>query len=256
MKISVIQQDIAWEDKTGNFRRLEKLIGSINGTPDICLLPEMFNTGFSVDPAGLSEPPNSITFNWMKQMAESRGGAICGSYIVHEKNKYYNRFVFVTPEGDSFIYDKRHLFSMGGEGKYFTPGKKRVIIDFRGVRIFPVVCYDLRFPVWSRNKNDYDLLLYSANWPVARHLVWVTLLKARAIENQCFVAGANRVGTDGTGAVYSGDSMVIDARGETISPPAGDKEGVISANISPEELSEFRSKFPFLRDEDQFSIKI
>ena len=255
MKISIIQYDIAWENKPANFRKLENLIAGGATGADIIVLPEMFSTGFSVEPVKLSEPPHSTTFNWMKAMADEANGAICGSYIVKERNKYYNRWVFVAPGHETFQYDKRHLFSIGGENKAFTPGKKRIVFSYKGVRICPIVCYDLRFPVWSRNRNDYDLLINSANWPVARNAVWMTLLKARAIENQCYVAAANRLGTDGTGMNYFGDSVLIDPRGNIISTPVNDKECIVSGEISMRVLSDFRKKFPVLRDADQFAIK-
>jgi omega-amidase len=254
MKISLIQQDIAWEDKQENFVRFEKAIVSDNSGADICILPEMFNTGFSVEPESVAEPPHSITFDWMREMARKKDCALCGSYIVRERKHFFNRLLFMTPGGESFSYNKRHLFSMGGEDKAFTAGRKRTVIDFRGVRILPLICYDLRFPVWSRNRNDYDLLLYSANWPVARKEVWITLLKARAIENQCYVAGANRIGTDATGASYFGGSMIINARGEEISTGDLDSECVVTAEIQTSELDDFREKFPVLKDADLFKI--
>jgi omega-amidase len=255
MKISIIQYDIAWENKPANFRKLENLITGKATGADIILLPEMFSTGFSVEPGKLSEPPHSTTFKWMKAMADKTNGAICGSYIVKERNKYYNRWVFVAPGNVTFQYDKRHLFSIGGEDKTYTPGKKRIVFTYKGVRICPIVCYDLRFPVWSRNKNDYDLLINSANWPVARNAVWMTLLKARAIENQCYVAAANRLGTDGTGMNYFGESVLIDPRGNIISTPLNNKECIVSGETSMTALSDFQKKFPVLRDADQFTIK-
>jgi predicted amidohydrolase len=254
MKISIIQPDIVWENKPANFEKLEELINNKEGNTDIIVLPEMFNTGFSVEPDKISEPPFSVTFDWMKKMAEETNGAICGSYIVRERKKYYNRWLFVSPGHEIFQYDKRHLFSIGGEDKAFTRGKQRIVFNYKGVRIFPAVCYDLRFPVWSRNRNDYDLLINSANWPVARHSVWLTLLKARAIENQCYVAAANRIGSDGAGLAYSGDSVLIDPRGNIISTPVSDKECAVYGEISISELSDFRKKFPVMKDADEFSL--
>jgi omega-amidase len=254
MKISIIQSDIAWEDKPANFGKLENIINRSAFNADIYILPEMFNTGFSLEPDKNSEPPFSITFDWMKMIAEKIGGAICGSYIVREKNKYYNRWIFVSVDNKTVQYDKRHLFSMGGEDKAFTAGKKRIVFSFRGVRICPNICYDLRFPVWTRNRNDYDLLINSANWPLPRQAVWQTLLKARAIENQCYVAGSNRTGTDGAGLEYFGDSMLIDPRGNIISTPSNDKECEVTGEISLTELTDFRKKFPVLNDADQFTL--
>jgi omega-amidase len=255
MKISIIQPDIIWEDKSANFEKLEKLIDSGAGYSEIVVLPEMFNTGFTVEPEKTSEPPFSITFEWMEKMAIKTNGAICGSYIVKERNKYYNRWVFVAPDHETFQYDKRHLFSIGGEDKAFTPGKERIVFTFRGVRICPNICYDLRFPVWSRSKGDYDLLINSANWPLPRNAVWMTLLKARAIENQCYVAASNRIGSDKMGYDYFGDSILIDPRGNIISIPLNDKECIVSGDISMTELSDFRKKFPVIKDADHFSIK-
>jgi omega-amidase len=256
MKISIIQPDIVWENKSANFEKLEKLINNKAGNTDIIVLPEMFTTGFSIEPEKVSEPPFSITFEWMKKMADKTNEAICGSYIVKERNRYYNRWVFIGPDHNTFQYDKRHLFSMGGEDKAYTAGKKRIVFSYKGVRICPIVCYDLRFPVWSRNKNDYDLLINSANWPLPRNAVWTTLLKARAIENQCYVAAANRVGSDETGLNYFGDSMLIDPRGNVVSAPADDRECAISGEISMEELADFREKFPVMKDADHFLIKM
>ena len=254
MKISIIQPDIKWEDKTGNFRHIEHLISGLNNKTDLVILPEMFNTGFSMNPEKLSEEPYSETYEWMVSISVKGNFGLCGSYIVREKNRFFNRWLFVTPERKSWSYDKRHLFRMTNEEKAFTPGKKRNIFRFRDAMICPNVCYDLRFPVWSRNRNDYDLLINSANWPAARRDVWITLLKARAIENQCFAAGANRVGTDGAGIKYYGDSMIINPRGEIITSAKKSGECSISAEISMKELKDFRKKFPVLKDADDFTI--
>jgi omega-amidase len=256
MKILIIQPDTVWEDKHSNFSKIESLVHGKTGSTDIIILPEMFNTGFSVEPEKISEPPFSLTFEWMKMMAERTSSAICGSYIVREKNKYYNRWMFVSPDHETYQYDKRHLFSIGSEDKAFTHGKKRIVFSYKGVRICPNICYDLRFPVWSRNRNDYDLLIYSASWPGSRRDVWLTLLKARAIENQCYVAGANRVGSDPAGVNYYGDSMLIGPRGNIISSSANDKECNVSGDISLDELSDFRKKFPVMKDADEFTIKM
>jgi len=255
MKISILQSDIAWEDKTANFDRLEKMIGNDRSGTDLYIMPEMFNTGFSMDTPGIAEAPSEMTFNWMSTMAEKTGAALCGSYAVREGHRCYNRWTFVSPGGASFFYDKRHLFSMGGEDKSYSPGKERVVFSYKGIRICPTVCYDLRFPVWSRNRSDYDLLINSANWPASRDSVWETLVKARAIENQCYFAAANRVGTDPSGACYCGNSAVIDPKGNIVSAPAGKEESVIRAEISLDELTDFRRKFPVWKDADEFRIK-
>ena len=251
MIISIIQPDIVWEDKTANFRKIEELISSFRVKPDIVILPEMFTTGFSMNHEKLAEPPGKESSRWMTAVASEGSFAICGSYIVRDKGHVFNRWIFITPDGKSRQYDKRHLFRMGEEEKYFTPGKKRTFFRYEKIRICPNICYDLRFPVWSRNRNDYDLLINSANWPESRRDVWITLLKARAIENQCFVAGSNRTGIDGKDIRYSGDSMIINPRGEIIAS-ADRNECVITAEISPDELNEFRKKFPVYLDADNF----
>jgi predicted amidohydrolase len=253
MTISIIQQNIVWEDKTRNFERLEELVSNLSNA-DIIILPEMFNTGFSMDPERLGESPFSETFDWMLHASEDGNFGICGSYIVKENGNFYNRWIFVTPEKKSWQYDKRHLFTITNEERSFTHGTKRLIFKFRGVKISPNICYDLRFPVWSRNRNDYDLLINSANWPEPRRDVWLTLLRARAIENLCYVAGANRVGTDGNGVKYCGDSMIISPKGEILASAQKNKECSISADISMTELTEFRKKFPVQKDADKFTF--
>ncbi len=216
MKISLVQPDTLWEDKISNFRELEKLIEPLNNYSDIVVLPEMFSTGFSMNPERLAELPGQETFLWMKGTAEKGNFGLCGSYIVSENGSFFNRFLFVSPGNEHYHYDKRHLFSMAEENKYFTPGGERVTFRFRDIRILPLICYDLRFPVWSRNRNDVDLIIYSADWPERRKTAWNTLTRARAIENQCFVAAVNRVGMDGNGVHYCGESMLINYMGETI----------------------------------------
>jgi omega-amidase len=254
MKISIIQSDIAWEDKPLNFNNLGEIISTLYNKTDLVVLPEMFNTGFSMDPGHLSESPGTETFLWMKSVANKGNFGICGSYIIKEKNHFFNRLVFVTPEKDYWYYDKRHLFSIAGENKLFHCGTTRLVFKFRGSNISPFICYDLRFPVWCRNRNDYDLIIFVANWPESRREVWNTLLRARAIENQCYVVGANRIGTDGNGIKYCGDSMIIDPRGEIIASASQNKEIIISGEISISELSDFRKKFPVLNDTDNFTI--
>jgi omega-amidase len=256
MKITVVQPDIIWEDKPASLRKLDMLISSITCEPDIVILPEMFNTGFSMNPELLYENPGSVTFEWMKSKSSKGNYGICGSYIVRENGLYFNRWLFVSPEGETWSYDKRHLFSPGGEDMLFTRGTKRLVFTYRGVRICPNICYDLRFPVWSRNRNDYDLLINSANWPESRRDVWVTLLKARAIENQCFVAGANRIGIDGTGTKYSGESVIVEPRGEFIASARRNEECTVSGEISIDELAGFRKKFPVLNDADDFETMV
>jgi len=255
IRVSIIQTDILWENKSGNFRKYEEMISSRCNDTDIVVLPEMFSTGFSMNVEKMGESFRAETFNWMMAISEKGNFGLCGSYIVKEDNRFFNRWVFVTPDKKSWFYDKRHLFRMGDENKYFSPGRSQMIFNFRGIRICPNICYDLRFPVWTRNRNSYDLLINSANWPESRRDVWITLLKARAIENQCYVEGCNRVGTDGTGISYSGDSMIISPRGEIISSSNAD-DNCIEGEISIAELTDFRRNFPVLEDADEFNIII
>ena len=252
MKISIIQPELAWENKTANLEHLSDLMLQLDHETDIIVLPEMFSTGFSMN-TSLCEPYNGLTFNWMKRLASEGGFAVCGSYMVLEKEKVYNRFVFVTSDED-YSYDKRHLFSIGEEDRFFEKGNSRSIFRYKGWSISPFVCYDLRFPVWSRNRNDYDLAIYVSSWPEARINVWNTLLRARAIENQCYVAGSNRTGTDGNGVKHNGMSQIINPRGDLIMSAGANEEKVISADLSFEELKDFRKKFDVLRDADEFDI--
>jgi predicted amidohydrolase len=254
MKISLVQSDLVWENKSANFRKFEDLIAPVLKETDIIILPEMFNTGFTMNVARMSEPMYAETFQWMKEVAEKGDLGICGSYIVKEGGKYFNRFVFVSPGNDFFCYDKRHLFSMGGEDNFFSAGESVTVFDFRGARISPYICYDLRFPVWSRNQNKYDIALYVAAWPEERINVWNTLLNARAIENQCYVAGCNRTGTDGNEIEYNGLSQIIDPKGEVIESAGTVKECTVTAEISVPNLLDFRKKFNVLKDADEFSI--
>ena len=254
MKVSLIQFDIRWEDKHANFAGLSRLLGGVPEGTDLVILPEMFNTGFSPAADAFAEGPRSLTFEWMRKTTLDRGFALAGSYMVTEGGKLFNRWVFISPEGDTFRYDKRHLFAHGGVELNYTRGSERLVLEYRGVRICPNICYYLRFPVWSRNRNDYDLLINSSNWPEARRDVWLTLLKARAIENQCYVAGVNRVGLDGLDINYSGDSMMIGPKGEIIASAELYRECIVSCEISIEELNEFRNKFPASGDADSFTI--
>lgn len=255
MKITVVQFDIIWENRAENLDTLSRKIKDVPGGTDILILPEMFTTGFSMNPEALSEPPFSQTFDWMKAVSGKKGYGVCGSYIIKEGENYFNRWVFVSPEGLIVNYDKRHLFVQSGENKLFSPGKERVVFNFRGVNICPSICYDLRFPVWSRNRNDYDLLINAANWPESRRDVWLTLLRARAIENQCYVAGVNRTGADGTGIKYCGDSLVIGPKGEILASAGIGEECLITFDISMNELKGFREKFPVLQDADKFTLE-
>ncbi len=254
MKISLVQFDIIWENRNANLENLDNLLLPLKGSTDIVILPEMFTTGFSVNPEGISEEAGAETCLWMKKKAREGTFAICGSYIINERENFFNRFIFISPDGKSWQYDKRHLFSLSGENRTFTPGTEKIIIEFSGLRICPMICYDLRFPVWSRNKNEYDLLIYASNWPYSRQFAWNTLIRARAIENQCFVAAVNRVGRDGNNTEYRGESALIGFAGKTIIAADEIRESVITGSISLHELSVFREKYPFLADADKFNL--
>jgi omega-amidase len=256
MKISIVQPDLAWEDKPRNLKYLEELISPVLNNTDIVVLPEMFNTGFSMNTVKLGEPPSGETFEWMMVTSQKGNFGLCGSYIVEQDAHFFNRWVFISPEKESWHYDKRHLFSMAGEDKFFSSGNFRLIFSFRGIRISPFICYDLRFPVWSRNRDEYDLMINAANWPERRREVWSTLLKARAIENQCFVAGSNRIGIDGNGISYCGDSMIIDPWGRIIATVNTYEAGSKTGEISMTTLCQFRKKFPVNRDADDFIINL
>lgn len=256
MKITLLQPDVFWEDKPGNLDSLGMLLSKISGTTDLVILPEMFNTGFSMNVRSLAEEKNSDTFRWMNNISKNCNLAVCGSYIVVEDGCNYNRFVFVTPEGECLTYDKRHLFGIGGEERNFKRGTERKVFSYKGFRIFPAICYDLRFPVWLRNRNDYDLMICVANWPDSRRDVWNTLLKARAIENQCFVAGVNRVGKDETGNNYSGESVLIDPRGKIIATIPYAEAGYSTGELSLSDLEDFRRKFPVWKEADSFSLGV
>ena len=254
LKIAAIQSALYWEDITANLANFEEKIEQIEHEPHLILLPEMFNTGFSMNSKALAEPMNHTTFKWLKMIAEKTKAVIVGSYIVVENNQYFNRLVWMRPDNTFETYDKRHLFRMGGENEYFSAGKSRKVITLNGWNICPLICYDLRFPVWARNrKNEYDLLIYVANWPQPRAHVWSNLLVARALENQSFVVGLNRVGTDGMGLSYSGDSAIIDFKGYTITTKKIE-EDLLFAELSKKELTDFREKFPAYLDADEFEI--
>ncbi len=248
MKITILQRDISWANPKQNLQRAEDAINRNIGS-DVYVLPEMFSTGFCTNPEGIAETDNSDSLLWMKRKASETNAAIAGSIAIKSDGKYYNRFYFVTPDGEVHTYDKKHLFTYGGEHLRFTAGQERVIVKFRGVRFLLEICYDLRFPSWSRNKGDYDMILYVASWPTPRVSAWSALLVARAIENQCYVAGINRVGSD-PNCAYSGGSVIIDPYGKTIASCEDNKECEATAEIDMTELDAFRKKFPVLNDAD------
>lgn len=255
LKISGIQADLIWHDPEANRSQLYNLIVQ-SPQADVYVLPETFSTGFSMDTLQLCEEMNGPTHQWMMELARQKEAVICGSVIIREGEKIFNRFLWINPKGQTEVYDKRHRFTMAGEHKHFSAGNKQLIVELKGWRILLLVCYDLRFPVWSRNRNNYDAVFYIANWPAARVTAWSKLLQARAIENQCYVVGVNRVGTDGNGIVYSGDSAIVDPKGEVISKLDFGEEGHVSAELDMTELLSFREKFPVLEDGDDFELKV
>ena len=254
LRVSLAQVNLEWEDPGKNREYLDRLIKGLYKPSDLIVFPETFTTGFSMKAHDLAEKMDGPTVAWMQSMAAKSNSAICGSLIINESDQYFNRFVFVNPQGDIYHYDKRHLFSMGGEKNAFNCGSSRTIINHLGWRIALYICYDLRFPVWCRNCNDTDLMLFSANWPMTRNFAWNTLLKARAIENQVYVAGINRIGGDGNGIKYMGETQVINPTGKVILSPTFQAGGLLTSEISMNELQEFRKKFPVADDADSFDI--
>ncbi len=253
LKAALIQCDLHWEDIEQNLIAIEAILDGLEPDVRLVVLPEMFATGFTMTPSKFSHEQLQMVFAWMHQQSTKRNIVLTGSSIAPVSGGYYNQFMIAQPDGTSTRYNKRHLFRMGEEHQTYLPGNDRVVVEVDGWRICPMICYDLRFPVWSRNRNDYDMLIYVANWPASRREIWLTLLRARAIENQCFVLGVNRVGKDPY-ATYLGDSLVFSPKGEIVSIPVGDKPGVATALINGVELEHFRKKFPAWMDADSFDI--
>ncbi len=258
LSVSIIQTNLFWEDKAANLAMLEEKLASLKQKTELAILPEMFSTGFSMNAAGLAETMDGDTVAWMKQVSRENRIIVAGSLIIEENMQYFNRFIWMMPNGEYGCYDKRHLFGYAEEDKYYAAGNKRLITSVKGWRINLQVCYDLRFPVWARQSTssmgpEYDVLVYVANWPARRSHAWKTLLCARAIENQCYVIGVNRVGTDGKEIYYSGDSLVIDPLGEVLYHMP-DEEDVFTIVLQKDKLEEMRARFPFLKDADQFTI--
>jgi predicted amidohydrolase len=255
LKVTIIQADLVWENAIQNRQDIEGKILALEEPTDLIILPEMFTTGFAMQPERLAETMNGDTVVWMLKMAKEHNSAICGSIIITENEHHYNRFLFVTPSGEIHQYNKRHLFSLAGEHERYQNDNKQVIINYKGWKICPLICYDLRFPVWSRNTLNYDVLIYVANWPKPRIDAWNTLLKARAIENMSYVVGVNRVGTDANGHEYTGNSIVLDELGAEMTPLAENTETYFTTTLSKEKLLASRTKFNFLSDQDKFEIK-
>ncbi len=260
LKIASIQSSLIWENPDENLKNFDKKIDSIKDNPDIIILPEMFNTGFSINPTKCAEPMDGEAVKWLKNKASERNCVICGSILINEGTKNLNRMIWMRPDGSYSTYDKRHLFRLSDEYKVMDSGNKRTIVDINGWKINLLVCYDLRFPVWARNTfkdgaYEYDAIIYVANWPSSRSHIWQTLLRARAIENQSYVVGVNRVGKDGIGTNHSGDSMVIDPIGNIISQLNPNEELVEVNNLSAQTLIDFRTSIPFCLDWDSFELK-
>lgn len=258
LTITTIQTNLLWEEKQANLRLLEEKIKTIQEKTEVVILPEMFSTGFSMKPEQFAETMDGEAVEWMKRVSNENGVVLTGSLMIKEEGKFYNRLIWMLPNGQYGIYDKRHLFAYAEEDKHYTAGSKRLIASVKGWKINLQVCYDLRFPVWSRQQKikigaEYDVLIYVANWPERRSHAWKTLLCARAIENQCYVIGVNRIGNDGNNIYHSGDSLVIDPLGQVLYHKA-DEEDVFTITLEKEKLEEVRSRFPFLNDADDFTI--
>ena len=254
LRVTLIQADLAWQDPATNRRNLAAHFRGLAGHTDLIVLPEMFTTGFSMAADSLAETMAGATVGWLREEAAAIGCAITGSLIVEENGRHYNRLVWATPDGNFAHYDKRHLFRMAREQEHYAAGNRRLVVELKGWRLCPLVCYDLRFPVWSRSRGDYDVLLYVANWPSRRRAAWSALLRARAIENACYVVGVNRVGKDGNGASYSGDSVALDFLGQVL---GGDRDGafVETVVLDRESLATFRRDFPVHLDADDFELR-
>lgn len=254
LNITLIQADLVWENASANRIKFDQALKQVSKFTDLIILPEMFTTGFSMYPQSLAEEFPGTTSDWLKKWAKKLDAAIVGSLIIKEKGHYYNRLLWAMPNGEFYDYNKRHLFSLAGEHHQYKSGQSQVIIEYKGWKIMPLVCYDLRFPVWSRNTMNYDLLIYIANFPERRSYAWRNLLKARAIENQAYTIGLNRVGTDGNGIYYAGDSCVLNYEGRynTLLPS---REFIQNITLNYNEQKDFREKFAFLNDRDLFDFK-
>lgn len=253
LELALIQTTLAWQDPAANREHFQALLEQARGA-DLVILPEMFSTGFSMESAELAESEDGPTTRWLREQAQRIEAVICGSLIIQAADgSYRNRLLWARPDGSLAHYDKRHLFRMAGEHKHYSAGDEQVVLELKGWRVRPLICYDLRFPVWSRDAAGTDLLLYTANWPGARRQHWNRLLPARAIENLCYVAAVNRVGEDGKGHAYTGDSQVLDFQGETLAG-AGDADGVLRARLSVEALAAYRERFPAHLDADTFTL--
>ena len=254
MKVALIQSSLTWENPIANRNYFEEKINAINAKVDLIVLPEMFTTGFTMNPIKVAETMQGKTILWLQSLAKAKNSAITGSLIIKENNNFYNRLVFVFPSGEMEFYDKRHLFTLAGEDKVYTSGKEKLIVEYLGWKICPLVCYDLRFPVFARNVEEYDVLLYVANWPKPRINAWDILLQARSVENMCYTIGVNRIGLDASNFEYVGHSQAVDFLGNYILEPR-ETEGVFIVELNKEKLLDTRNKLGFLNDRDSFELK-
>ena len=251
-----IQANLIWENPTKNIASFEDKLKHLPENTDLVVLPEMFTSGFTMHPEKVAEKMNGNTISWMQKIAIEKQIAITGSLVIEENNNYYNRLVFAHPSGEIETYNKRHSFTLAGEDKVYTSGTKKLIITYRGWKICPLICYDLRFPVWARNTDNYDLLIFMANWPAKRITAWDTLLKARSIENMCYTIGVNRIGLDANNYEYSGNSLIIDFLGEEISSLPKNEVGFVSAILNKKSQDLVKEKLGFLNDKDAFTIDL
>jgi omega-amidase len=255
LTLTLLQTALHWHDREANLAMFSEKLNQLSQPTDLIVLPEMLSTGFSMEAPAFAEPTEGPVLDWMRKVAEQQQAVVTGSVIVEEAGKYYNRLLWVRPDGSYAHYDKKHLFRMAGEDGVYTAGQQKLVVELKGWNICPLVCYDLRFPVWSRNvRNGYDLLLYVANWPEPRAQAWRTLLQSRAIENLAYCVGVNRVGQDGNGIAYAGDSMVVDPKGQVLLS-ATRLECMPTLTLSKEELTAYREKFPAHLDADGFEIR-
>jgi predicted amidohydrolase len=255
-RVTLAQQPLAWHDPAANRAHFAEVLAPLRGATDLVVLPEMFTSGFTMKPEQYSEPADGETRAWLLEQAATLDAAVGGSVAVNDKGRYFNRFMLATPAGEIYSYDKRHLFRMGGEHRHYCAGGHAMIIEFRGLRLCPLVCYDLRFPVWSRRRPelDYDLVIYAANWPAPRRFAWQTLLRARAIENQAYCVGVNRVGDDGGGHAHLGDSVVLDFMGQALLE-LGSEARIATVPVDPAAVRQWRDQFPAHLDADCFSLE-
>ncbi|WP_196884899.1 amidohydrolase [Aureivirga sp. CE67] len=254
LKVSYIQTELFWENKQKNLEMFSEKIASIEEETDIIILPEMFTTGFSMDPDYFAEEMSGNSVEWMQKEAKKKNVLLIGSLIIKDDFKYYNRLLAVFPDGNILQYDKRHLFTLAGEHRVYSGGNDRLVFDYKGWRICPLICYDLRFPVWSRNTENYDVLIFIANWPERRNFAWKQLLIARAIENMCYTIGVNRVGLDGNKINHSGDSAVLDYFGNNLIEENSNKEEIKTITLQKDPMKKARNKLQFLNDQDNFTV--